>query len=164
MRSVQNIKEKTEKNPSYLAVRHPCSKVGADLFEIQNKYYLIFILINYYSNFIEVEQLKHTTSYEIINHCKSQFARHGLPDICFFSSFPRNMAPVESNGMAEKAVQTNKNILRKVTEDKERLIFYLALLDLRNTAITKDSGSPVQKHMGRRTRTLLPIYTSTSYS
>ena len=74
------------------------------------------------------------------------------------------MAPVESNGMAEKAVQTNKNILRKVTEDKERLIFYLALLDLRNTAITKDSGSPVQKHMGRRTRTLLPIYTSTSYS
>ena len=57
----------------------PWSKVGADLFEFQGKYFLI--LVDYYSKFIEVSQLKHTTSLEIINHCKSQFARHGIPDI-----------------------------------------------------------------------------------
>ena len=42
----------------------------------------------------------------------------------------------------------------KVTEDKKD--FYLALLDLRNTHNTKDSGSPVQRLIGRRARTLLP--------
>ena len=56
--------------------------------------------------------------------------------------------------MAEKAVQTIKNVLRKVTEDKKD--FYLALLDLRNTPISDDTGSPVQRLMGRRTKTLLP--------
>ena len=142
------------------------------MFEIQNKYYLI--LVDYYSNFIEVEQLKHTTSYKIINHCKSQFARHGIPDIYISDNGPQFSSSLfqqfsneygfqhhtsspyhpQSNGMAEKAVQTIKNILRKVTEDKKD--FYLALLDFRNTPITKDSGSPVQRVMGRGSRTLLP--------
>ena len=67
--------------------RRPWSKVGTDLFEFQNKYYLI--LVDYYSNFIEVEQLKHTTSYEIISHCKSQFAKHGIPDIFISDNGPQ---------------------------------------------------------------------------
>ena len=128
-------------------------------------------------NFIEVEQLKHTTSHEIINH--SQIARHGIPDIIISDNGPQfssswfqqfskeyvfqhhTSSPYhpQSNGMAEKikspkAVQTIKNILQKVTEDKKD--FYLALLDLTNTPITKDTGSPVQRLMGIRTRTLLP--------
>ena len=56
--------------------------------------------------------------------------------------------------MAERAVQTIKNILRKVTEDKKDL--YLALLDFRNIPLGDDTGSPVQRLMGRRTKTLLP--------
>ena len=150
----------------------PWSKVGADLFEFQGKYFLI--LVDYYSKFIEVAQLKHITSLEIINHCKSQFARHGIPDIFFSDNGPQFSSSMfdqfsieygfqhhtsspyhpQSNGMAEKAVQTIKNILRKVTEDKKD--FYLALLDLRNTPICDDTGSPTQRLMGRKTKTLLP--------
>ena len=78
----------------------PWSKVGTDLFEFQGKYFLI--LVDYYSKFIEVAQLKHTTSLEIINLCKSQFASTEF--LIFFSaimdlnsqaacliSFPLNM-------------------------------------------------------------------------
>ena len=44
--------------------------------------------------------------------------------------------------------------MRKVTEDKKD--FYLALLDLRNTPICDNTGSPTQRLMGRRNKTLLP--------
>ena len=150
----------------------PWYKVGADLFDFQDKRFLV--LVDYYSKFIEVEQLKQTTSFEIVNHCKSHFARHGIPDIFFSDNGPQFSSSIfqefsseygfqhhtsspyhpQSNGMAEKAVQTIKNVLRKVTEDKKD--FYLALLDLRNTPISDDTGSPVQRLMGRRTKTLLP--------
>ena len=130
--------------------------------------------MDYYSNFIEVVKLRNTTSYEVVSHCKSQFARHGIPDIVIsdngpqFSSGTFHQFALEysfqhhtsspyhprSNGMAEKAVQTIKNLLKKATEDGKD--FYLALLDLRNTPISEDSGSPVQRLMGRRTKTLLP--------
>ena len=44
--------------------------------------------------------------------------------------------------------------MRKGTEDNKDL--YLALLDLRTTPICDDTGSPTQRLMGRRTKTLLP--------
>ena len=163
VRSVQSIKEITGRNLSspHAVPSCPWSKVGADLFEFQGKYFLI--LVDYYSKFIEVAQLKHTTGLEIINHCKSQFARHGIPDIFFSDNGPQFSSSMfdqfsieyglqhhtsspyhpQSNGMAEKAVQTIKNILRKVTEDKKD--FYLALLDLRNTPICDDTGSVQHK-------------------
>ena len=136
----------------------PWSKVGADLFEFQGKYLLI--LVDYYSKFIEVAQLKHTTSLEIINHCKSQFARHGIPDIFFsdngpqFSSSMFDQFSIEYGFQHHTSSPTIKYILRKVTEFKKD--FYLALLDLRNTPICDDTGSPTQRLMGRRTKTLLP--------
>ena len=59
--------------------------------------------------------------------------------------------------MAEKAVQTMKNLIKKPILDKRDP--YLALLEYRNTPISDTLGSPVQRLMGRRTKTLLPTTT-----
>ena len=56
--------------------------------------------------------------------------------------------------MAEKAVQTVKRLMKKATLDGKD--FHLALLEYRNTPWSDTIGSPVQRLMGRRTKTLLP--------
>ncbi len=60
----------------------------------------------------------------------------------------------QSNGKAEKAVQTTKSLLQKAISEKKD--FQLALLDFRNTPTNDVLGSPAQRLMGRRTKTLLP--------
>lgn len=150
----------------------PWAKLGADLYELNGQNYLL--IVDYYSNFIEVEHLKTTTSAKVIKRCKSQFARHGIPDTLItdngpqfssqqFSDFAsayqfehRTSSPhyPQSNGKAEKAVQIIKNVLKKATHDRQDP--YLALLALRNTPIDDRVGSPAQQLMGRRTKTLLP--------
>ena len=54
----------------------------------------------------------------------------------------------------ENAVKTCKGLLVKAKEDKKDLL--LAILDWHNTPSEGFSTSPVQRLMGRRTRTLLP--------
>ena len=61
----------------------------------------------------------------------------------------------QSNGLAERAVQTIKRLLNKTIQDGGDI--YLALLELRNTPRDSTLGSPTQRLMGRRTKTLLPI-------
>ena len=150
----------------------PWAQVGADLFIFNNQYYLI--LVDYYSGFVELNLLNTTTSNEVIVHCKSQFARHGIPDKLItdngpqfssdnFKQFVSNYSfehhtssphYPRSNGMAERAVQTVKNLLKKAILDKRDP--YLALLEYRNTPTSDTLGSPAQRLMGRRTKTLLP--------
>ena len=147
-------------------------KVGADLCEFGGHTYLV--LVDYYSNFIEVDHLKETTSAMVITRFKSHFARYGIPDVLFTDNGPQfsshqfcdfsdkyqfkhdtsSLLFPQSNGKVEKAVQTVKNILKKAHDDRQDP--YLALLALRNTPIDDEVGSPVQQLMGRRTKTLLP--------
>ena len=61
----------------------------------------------------------------------------------------------QSNGLAEKAVQTVKNLFKKCKESGDDV--YLSLLDLRNTLRDETIGSPMQRLMGRRAKTLLQI-------
>ena len=56
--------------------------------------------------------------------------------------------------MAEKAVQTAKKLLVKAKEDNNDP--YLSLLDYQNTPRNNLIGSPAQRLMGWRTKTLLP--------
>ena len=150
----------------------PWARVGADLFELNNQPYLI--LVDYYSGFIEVNLLQGTTSKQIITYCKSQFSRHGIPDILITDNGPQFASTAfkqfatdygfehcttsphypQSNGMAEKAVQTAKNLLKKAVADHKDP--YLALLEYRNTPVSDQLGSPAQRLMGRRTKTLIP--------
>ena len=150
----------------------PWAKVGADIFEIQRKKFLV--LVDYYSGYVEVDELTSTTANHVINLCKSQFSRHGIPDVlitdngpqffchsfqCFAQQYQFNhctSSPYhpQSNGMAEKAVQTMKRLMKKATHDGKDL--YLALMEYRNTPWSDTIGSPAQRLMGRRTKTLIP--------
>ena len=151
---------------------HPWSKVGVDIFELQQKQYLV--IVDYYSGFVELDLLTHTTAKQVINHCKSQFSRHGIPDVLISDNGPqfsshefqqfikhyridhRTSSPYhpQSNGMAEKAVQTIKRLMKKATHNGNDP--YLALLEYRNTPWSDTLGSSAQRLMGRRTKTLIP--------
>ena len=56
----------------------PWQKVGTDLFEIGNETFIV--VVDYYSNFIEVKKLSGTRSVSIVAYLKEQFARYGIPD------------------------------------------------------------------------------------
>ncbi|XP_060083464.1 uncharacterized protein K02A2.6-like [Ylistrum balloti] len=150
----------------------PWSKVGGDLCQIDGDHFLV--LVDYYSEFFEVSKLKDTRSETVIINCKSQFARHGIPELLITDNGPqfdcrefqrftkefgfehRTSSPMfpQSNGMAEKAVQTVKKLLKKAKQDGRDP--YLALLDHRSTPRDSNLGSPAQRLMSRRTKTLLP--------
>ena len=92
---------------------------------------------------------------DVINDNGSQFKsreeftlKYGIRHTTNSPGYPK------SNRMAEPAVPTVKSIIKKANEDNEDP--YLGLLNYRNTPSDATVGSPVQRLMGRRTRTQLP--------
>ena len=150
----------------------PWSQLGADLFAFNGSNYLI--LVDYCSDFIELNLLCTTTSQQVVTHLKSQLAHHGIPDRLITDNGPQFSSDAfkqftkdycfqhctasphypQSNGIAKRAVQTVKNCLKKVLLDKRNP--YLVLLDYRNTPMSDDLSSPAQRLMGRRTKKLIP--------
>lgn len=153
----------------------PFHKVGCDLFELQNKKYLL--LVDYYTKYVELEELHHnTTSHNTIRILKNIFARHGVPNVVVTDGGPQFSSDLfkefsnkwnfchqitsplypQSNGMAERHIQTIKNMMRKVLEDHKELP--LALLQYRNTPLI-EGCSPAQLLMSRQLRANLPTST-----
>ena len=151
----------------------PWNKVGTDLFEYEGDHYLI--LVDYFSNYIEVCPLKQDTkSTAVIKNIKLNIARYGIMETLISDNGPQftstefhnftqeyginhiTSSPThpQSNGLAEKAVQTVKSMIKKCKEGGEDI--YLALLDLRNTPRDDTTGSPMQRLHGRRAVTSLP--------
>ena len=150
----------------------PWEQVGVDLFELDQKQYMI--TVDYYSNFWDIHHLKSTTSTSIALKLKNHFARHGCPDRLISDNGPqfvsaefrkfakewdfqqRTSSPGNSkgNGKVESAVKTAKNLLRKGLDT--RADPFIAILDYRNTPTQGMNTSPVQRLMNRRTHTLLP--------
>ena len=151
----------------------PWSKVAIDLFEFNNRHYLVSV--DYYSNFWEVDRMdSSTTSKAVIFKLKQHFARHGIPNTVVSDNGPQfdsdefrifarewefdhatsSPGHAQSNGLAESAVKTVKRLIRKAHEDGKDP--WLALLDHRNTPTEGMRSSPAQRLMSRRTRTLLP--------
>ena len=56
----------------------PWQKVGADLFTLHDKDYLV--TVDYYSNYWEIDRLYGTLSTTVIQKLKAHFARYGIPD------------------------------------------------------------------------------------
>ena len=130
---------------------------------------MYLLVIEYFSRYIEIAKLFNTSSQSVINHLKSIFARHGIPE-CFMSdggqqyvsfvfkqfaqsyvfqhivSSPRY---AQLNGLAERGVQTIKMMLKNSDP-------YIALLSYRATPLANEN-SPAELLMGRKLQTLLPI-------
>jgi transposase InsO family protein len=146
----------------------PWQKVGSDLFNLKGTTYLV--VVDYFSRWPEVVKLTSTTSKGVIEALKSIFSRHGTPQVLMsdngpqyssqeFAEFSRvyNFSHIttsphfpQSNGMAERAVQMVKSLL-KDSDDPN-----LALLCYRTTPLAWCNISPAELLMGRRLRTNLP--------
>ena len=149
----------------------PWQRVGTDLFQWENKQYVL--VVDYFSRYIEIALLKETSSDAVINHLKSIFARHGIPEVVISDNGPQYASSSfakfaekygfehitssprfpQSNGEAERAVQTIKGLLSKAKDP------YLALLAYRSTPLATGQ-TPAQLLMGRQLRTTLPSHPS----
>ncbi len=148
-------------------------KVGTDLFELDGEHYLL--IVDYYSSYFEINKLTKLTSKAVIQKCKEQFARFGIPNEVISDNGP-NYASAEftqfskeynfvhtksspkyprGNSKSEITVKIAKSLLKKAKRDNQDP--YLALLQYRNTPITELGASPVQLLMNCRTRATLPI-------
>lgn len=145
----------------------PWQKVGMDLFDYQGSTYLL--IVDYYSRYIEIAKLNRLTAEEVIKQCKSIFARHGIPETVMSDNGPQFSAEVfeefahtynfelttsspyypRSNGEAERAVKTIKDLLKKGGDP------YLSLLSYRVTPLS-NGYSPSELLMNRRLRSNVP--------
>ena len=150
----------------------PWEKVAADLAEMDGR--ILLVVVDYYSNFIEIDELKRMTSASVIAAFKRLFARYGCVDVLVtdngrqfvseeFRQFCKRWncqhvtsSPYhpQSNGKAEAAVKMVKRLFKKAKEAGEDEL--VALMDLRNTPTEGLETSPAQRFMGRRCKTLLP--------
>ncbi|KAF7664614.1 hypothetical protein LDENG_00172020 [Lucifuga dentata] len=150
----------------------PWEKVGADIFEYKGHPFLL--IVDYYSKYPEVLNIRDKTSGTVIGKFKAVFARHGTPvelvaDHVPFASAEMNKFMREwgfqitlsspafplSNGMSERTIQTVKNMLR--TAEKTGPDPHMALLHLQNTPITGMNCSPAQLLMSRVLQSNLPV-------
>ncbi len=58
----------------------PWSRISVDLCQLKGKDYLI--MVDHYSDFIEVGHLNNTTARNVIKVMKRNFARYGIPNEC----------------------------------------------------------------------------------
>ncbi|XP_033760776.1 uncharacterized protein K02A2.6-like [Pecten maximus] len=146
----------------------PYSHVDCDIFEFDPKKYIL--LIDYYSKYIDAVRLKSETTTSVIEVMKSVFACHGLPQklrsdngpqftSAEYKKFCQTNAILHetssphfqsSNGEAERAIQTVKQLWRKA-EDTQ-----FALLDYRTTPLEGINLSQAQLLVNRRPRNTLP--------
>lgn len=143
-------------------------KVGIDLFSLQRQNFMV--LSDYLSDFFEIEELVSTEASEVIKVCKKTFARFGVPELVHTDNGPQftsaefqkfsqewdfkhtSSSPYhhQSNGKAESAVKVAKRLLKRAKDP------YLALLEYRNTPTSDMSTSPVERILGRNTRSIVP--------
>ena len=150
----------------------PWQKLGCDLLDYQGAQYLL--VADYYSKYPILRKLNLTTSAAIINHLKSIFAEHGIPESLVTDNGPQyssrefavfcnqwginhiTSSPLypKSNGFIKRMVQTVKNLLKKSEAAGQDP--YLALLSYRTTPIDSNLPSPAKLLNRRDYRTQLP--------
>ena len=146
---------------------YPWQKVVTDLFEHNSKHYIV--VVDLYSRYLELDELRSQTAAHVINTLKAIFARHGIPaevrsdnGPCYaahdFQLFAKSYgfnhvisSPrfPQANGEAEQAVEIAMEFLRKVEDP------YLALPVYRSTP-NHTGYSPAQLLMGRQLRSTVP--------
>ena len=67
--------------------QRPWQKVGTDLFDWQGKPHLI--VVDYYSRYPEVAELRDTKASTVIKKTKSFFGRHGIPETVISDNGPK---------------------------------------------------------------------------
>ena len=149
----------------------PWNKVGMDIMELNNKNYLV--VVDFFSHYPEVRLIPQKRGEDVVMALKSIFAVHGVPATVITDNMPFNSATMtgfakdwgftiitssphyhQSNGMAERYVQTIKQFLKKAAHSGEDL--YEALLAYRQAPLTGLTFSPAEMLFNRCLRGPLP--------
>ncbi|PFX14895.1 Uncharacterized protein K02A2.6 [Stylophora pistillata] len=167
------LEQASEPLQPHQVLDRPWQRVETDLLTFENRDYLV--LVDYYSNFIELDHLADPSSQTVIHKLKMHFSRHGVPDYVVSDNGPqytssdfRRFAATwkfthvtilphypKANGMAESAVKTCKTLMKRALLSQSDP--YLGSLDHHNTPTAATGMSPCQRLFGRRTKTLLPF-------
>jgi len=127
------------------------------------------LIINYYSRYIETAKLSNKSSNEVIHHTV-YFSRHSIPQEVVSDNGPQHSSLEykkfaneygflhttsspkfpQSNGKAERAVRTVKNLLKKSQD------LYMAMLTYRSSPLW-NGFSPPEMLMSRRLHANLPM-------
>lgn len=136
----------------------PFKKIACDILEFKSKNYLV--VIDFYSKWIELIKLKYKTARDINSELLKIFTSYGFPQIIIADNMPfgsyecKNFAKEndfeiitssprysQSNGLAERAVQICKNILKKSQSED---IVLKSLMAYRTTPTKYMKYSPAQ--------------------
>ena len=140
--SIRHTSQRSEPLLSTKLPDYPWQRVGTDLFMLNGNSYLL--VADYFSRYPEVVKLKSTTSSSIIENLKSIFSRHGIPETIVSDNGPQfssqefgdfsktyNFCHVtssphfpQSNGLAERSVQTMKRLLKESKDVYQAILSY----------------------------------------
>ena len=169
---MQFIETTSTKRKKRKYMKHLNSHVSSYIFKYEDKHNRI--TVDSYSGWYEIDYLKDIWIVTVIAKLNKIFSTHGSPyklttdkgrqytseqfqqfvcdwDIRHITSSP---AYPQSNGLAERVVRSDKELLEKCHRDKSHI--FLVLLHTRNTTKCKLS-SPAQKLMSRRLRSTIPM-------
>lgn len=152
----------------------PFKKIACDILEFKSKNYLV--VIDFYSKWIELIKLKYKTARDINSELLKIFTSYGFPQIIIADNMPfgsyecKNFAKEndfeiitssprysQSNGLAERAVQICKNILKKSQSED---IVLKSLMAYRTTPTKYMKYSPEQLLQNRNLRTNIPMHSN----
>ena len=148
-------------------------QLGLDIFTLKSTHYLL--VIDYFSRFPVVKQLQSLHSLSVIKHLKDIFTEIGIPKTIVsdggtqftskeFQDFTKTWGihhrvtsptNAQSNGQAERFVQTIKNSLTKAMEGGEDP--HLAILTYAATPLNHSLPSPAELLNSRKYRCILPV-------
>ena len=102
------------KNPKESLTSHsipdrPWSKLAADLFGFKGEHYLV--LVNYYSDWIELDKMRDQTATETIALLLKQLSRWGLPNE-ILTDCGRNFDFKEFSQLCQKQINPHLTIIR----------------------------------------------------
>lgn len=152
---------------------YPFQKIGTDLFELEGIKYLL--TVDYFSRWPTLDRLDNTRTSDVMQALNRQFANYGIPETLFsdngpqfanreFREFTRSLGVSHvtssphhpaSNGLAERHVQTAKNTMIKMMDDRHNINDVLRVL--RSTPIGSGLPSPAVLLQGRQLRTKIAI-------
>ena len=156
---------------TYPIPRLPRRIVASDCFECDGQHYLV--VVDLYSDLIEIKELKALSTIELIDQLKQIFAVHGVP-ITLISDNGPNYASKEfrlfaktwdfqhlksspyhpkANEKAESAVTIMKSVIMKANKQGEDT--WKAILEWRNSPTPSQGSSPAQRLRSCRTRSFL---------
>ena len=146
--------------------QRPWETLGTDLFNLEGQIYLI--IADYYSKFFIVRQMsQHCSSKGVIKATKEVLSEIGIPRKIISDNGPHFASEAyrtftseweilhvtssphypQSNGFVERTIQTVKRTMKKAKASGD--CTDMALLNLRETPISDDLGSPAKLLMGR---------------